>query len=292
MADYLSSLTSQADTYQSQMQQLAKQLAAMTPVTAGEAYQDLSGRVGNFAPQFKELRGLESQAMAAPASLMQQYQQQYGGTTGPDPMARLAQITQQLGNISGTKNVLSDTLSAARARLEDLANQAVTAYGQRQSGLAGQYANAQQMWNQYNQLAEGERQRQFQAAQQAQSEAAARKLAALQAQVYGNQGTNQGQGGQYAVVTSDINPNSNGGLAPNPWNTIGGTLKNAAGAVAKQPVLSYSLLGNPLGTILNPGSLITNLAAQKVAQIPQVKTAVTQGTNYLQNLYNQLLGKK
>lgn len=130
-----------SDQYVSQLESINKQLAGMTPANPTDAMADLNARVNNFAPQYAELRGMDQQAMAAPATLFNNFQKQYGATGGPSAMDRLQYMTNELGRIYGTRGAFSDALQNAQGGLNNILQGALQAYDSQRQGLQQQYSN-------------------------------------------------------------------------------------------------------------------------------------------------------
>jgi len=160
MANYLQDLQNKSGSYLSQLNQLSNQMKSYGPATASDALKEFSARVGNMAPQYGELRGMESQIQQTPGVAMQQYQQEMGGTTGLDPMARLNAIQAMMGNQQGTANVMRDTIGQQQGRLEQMANNAMNMYQQELAQKQQQYANINDMYKTIAGQIENEKQRQ------------------------------------------------------------------------------------------------------------------------------------
>jgi hypothetical protein len=97
---------------------------------AGDVYSDLSARVDNFKPQYKELRNTEAQAYAMPTQVMQEYQQQQQGQGGygPSALSQLNGILNRVGQMYGTANVMRDSIGESRGRLQDMTNDVLGQY--------------------------------------------------------------------------------------------------------------------------------------------------------------------
>jgi hypothetical protein len=199
MANYLQNLQNQSGSYLSQLNNLNNQMKSYGPATASDALKEFSARVGNMAPQYGELRGMESQIQQTPGALMQQYQQEMGGTTGLDPMARLNAIQASMGNQQGTANVMRDTIGQQQGRLEQMANNALGMYQQELAGKQQQYGNINDMYKTILGQIENEKQRQAAA-----SQAAKAAKDAMDLQRYIASLTNKDKGG--GTTTINVGP--------------------------------------------------------------------------------------
>lgn len=149
---------SQSKSSYGQAQSTLDQITAMLqgkPASSQDVYRNLAGRVDNFAPQYQELRGLESQAYAAPATLMNDFYNQYGkggSYTGPSAIQALQGILSNLGDRYGTIDSLRGSIDTQKGRLQDLANSSYEQYNQEGRNLAQLYGmqmqNAQQQYQQ------------------------------------------------------------------------------------------------------------------------------------------------
>lgn len=124
--------------------QLRQQLERYIPTTQGEIFQDLMNRVGSFRPQIEELASLETQAMQAAPSMLDQYNQEMGNVGGLSAMNRLASMQGQIGDIYGTRDVLQGLLQANQSNLRGLAGQIFDQYQAGRSNLKDLYSMAVQ----------------------------------------------------------------------------------------------------------------------------------------------------
>ncbi len=104
-----------------QLQQLRQQFSQMVPADEGAIYDALSKRVGNFRPQYDELRGQEADIYSMPARKLAEFQsrQQQGGYA-PSSLQQLSSTMQDIGQGYRNRDVMADMISQQRGRLEDI----------------------------------------------------------------------------------------------------------------------------------------------------------------------------
>lgn len=163
-----------ADIY-SKMLDILGQMSGHTPTNSADVYRELSSRVGNFRPQYEEMRRTQAQAYAAPTEVMQDYYNKFGGEAGvgPGALTQLNRALQTVGNRFGTAGLMGDLISQQRGRLEDLARSALE---QRQNEL-GALQNLYGMYTPLYQTAVSQEE-----AARERAAAASRAAAQLQAQ--------------------------------------------------------------------------------------------------------------
>jgi len=112
---------------------LTQQLGTSTLPTGQDILRELSARVGDFAPQFQELRGAEQAATAAPAAVFGDFAQRFGGGAGAGPSAfrTLQSAMEERGRQFGTADVLRDILGQQQGTLGGIAENVL---GQAQLG--------------------------------------------------------------------------------------------------------------------------------------------------------------
>lgn len=138
-----------------------------TPTSGGDVYSDLASRVNNFQPQYQELANQESQAYAAPASLLANYQKQYAGGYGPDAMSQLSGVLSQIGNMYGTADVMRGTIGNAQGRLEQMSQNALDQYNAAKESTLNKYNMLAPVWNQYRSEEQAAQERAWQEQQNA-----------------------------------------------------------------------------------------------------------------------------
>jgi hypothetical protein len=157
-------MASAADIY-NQMQSLQTQANAMTPADQSAIQRDLMSKVGFFKPQYEELAGKQAAAYAAPATLMNQYMQNYGAVGGPSALSRLSSVLGNIGQQYGTADVLSNVINTQGGKLGDLAKSALDQYNAQREALQQQYSNLTPLYQTQMQSEEDARQREFTANQ-------------------------------------------------------------------------------------------------------------------------------
>jgi hypothetical protein len=168
-----------------QMQDLKDQYSSLGTFDRGQVYGDLIGRVDSFRPQYEELAGIEQQAYAAPAEVMQGYYDQFGTVPGqgPSAMARLSGVLNQVGNLYGRADVLGNVIDVQRGRLGDLVSDVGQQVADQRQSLMNQYSMLTPRYENANRrISELENQAFQQAQFDYQREQAAREFAEQQRQ--------------------------------------------------------------------------------------------------------------
>jgi hypothetical protein len=172
-----------------QMQGIMDQYNTYTPTSGGDVYSDLASRVGYFKPQYQELANQESQAYAAPASLMQNYrtqQAQNPGGYGPDALSQLTGVLGQIGNMYGTADVMRGTIGNAQGRLEQMSQNALDQYTQAKESTLNKYNMLAPVWNQYRSEEQAAQDRAWQEQQNAMDRQTQQNIAAMNQQSQSN----------------------------------------------------------------------------------------------------------
>jgi len=112
---------------------LTQQLGGTPLPTGQDIMSELSARVGDFAPQYQELRGAEAAATAAPTSVLGDLAQRFGGGGGAGPSAfrSLQSAMEERGRQFGTADVLRDILTQQQGTLGGIGQNIL---GQAESG--------------------------------------------------------------------------------------------------------------------------------------------------------------
>ena len=154
-----------AQLYQ-QLKDISSQVQGYTPANAGDIYKDLASRVNYFEPQYREMRQQQANAYAAPATLMEQYRQQYAEPgSGPSAMSQMSNILQEVGRGYGTANVMGDVIGAARGRLENMSSDVLNQYNAARQSLLDKYGMISPVYQTVSQQEEAARARDWQAQQ-------------------------------------------------------------------------------------------------------------------------------
>lgn len=139
-------MASSADTY-NQMQKVLAQYQNYGTPDSTKISQDLSVAVGNYAPQYQELAGLQRAAYQAPGQTMESLYNQFGGVAGPEAMTRLNQMMNQYNQKQATASSFGDILNQKKAGLNDLANSVLNSATTQKGDLMNMYG---QLGNTYS----------------------------------------------------------------------------------------------------------------------------------------------
>lgn len=140
--------------------------AKMIPANQTDIYSDLMSRVDNFRPQYDQLRGMEAQAYASPATSMQQYYDRYGmgGTQGPSGAAVMSSMLQNIGQQYGSADALSNAIDTQKGRIGDMARTVNEQYNAQRQSLMDRYGMLSPLFNAALQREEAAKARAAQAA--------------------------------------------------------------------------------------------------------------------------------
>jgi hypothetical protein len=152
---------------QSQMMDTIRQYQQSGFGTPQMAQQAFSQQVDNFRPQYQELRNAEAQALAAPATAFNQFNQQNGAVGGPSAMARLQSAFQDMGRAQSNRDVMADVLGQSQGRIGDLANNAYDTFQAQQANIGQRYNMLSPIFGALQQTEESQRGRDFTGSQNA-----------------------------------------------------------------------------------------------------------------------------
>lgn len=92
--------------------------------------------------------GLEAKAYALPGELMEQYDEEYGGSTGLSSMGKMNSILKNIGQQFGVSNAAWNMVDKAKMRQEDLVGQMNNRYGLELDALQQKHNNLLPIWQQ------------------------------------------------------------------------------------------------------------------------------------------------
>lgn len=110
--------------YLNQINDLQTQFKNLGVADPNQIYGQFAQKVQGFKPQYDELARANTQAYAAPAQVMQDYQTQYGPgmNAGPDAFSRLNVALNKVGQYNGTATALGNSINSMQGNLQGIAN--------------------------------------------------------------------------------------------------------------------------------------------------------------------------
>lgn len=142
-------MATSADIY-NQIQQITGQLNPMLNNQAGVSNyftEGLNKAMNYNLPALKNAANIQAKLYSMPSTLMNQYNADFGGQTGVDSSARIANILSQIGSQSGLANVASGLATQAGTNIKDIAKNLTDQYNTQVEALQTQLNPLMSIWD-------------------------------------------------------------------------------------------------------------------------------------------------